>query len=54
MSLTPRIEHQIQEWIERGGYPDADAVVEDALRLLRERKHAALQRGEQPHPEVCP
>ena len=43
ITLAPRIEHQIRDWIERGHYPDADAVLDDALRLLQERQHAALR-----------
>lgn len=34
VSLTPQVEEQIRRLIESGQYPDADAVVRDALRLL--------------------
>ena len=38
MTLAPRIEDQIQQWIDSGNYPDADSVIGDALRLLEERR----------------
>lgn len=43
ITLTPRIEDQIQSWVESGHYPDADAVLSDALSLLHERKLAVLR-----------
>lgn len=43
ITLTPKIEHQVSHWIEIGHYPDADAVLSDALSLLQEHKHAVLQ-----------
>lgn len=50
IQLAPTIEERINERIERGHYPDADAVVDEALRLLevRDRKatvRALLQEG---------
>ena len=43
ITLTPQIEHQIRHWVESGLYPDADAVLSDALSLLQERKFAVLR-----------
>jgi putative addiction module CopG family antidote len=31
VTLTPQVEQQIRDWIERGHYPDADAVIRQAL-----------------------
>ena len=50
IQLAPSVEARINERIERGAYPDADAVVEEALRLLeaRDRKEtlrALIQEG---------
>jgi putative addiction module CopG family antidote len=38
VTLTPQTEDQIRHWIDTGSYPDADAVVRDALRLLEEHE----------------
>jgi putative addiction module CopG family antidote len=38
-TLTPGIEARIRMLIETGQYPDADAVLLDALQLLEERNH---------------
>ena len=48
--LAPDIEAKINKRVERGHYPDADAVVEEALRVLeaRDRKEtlrALIQEG---------
>ncbi|MGH2557573.1 MAG: type II toxin-antitoxin system ParD family antitoxin [Thermomicrobiales bacterium] len=40
VTLAPRIEKLIRHWIESGQYPDADAVLSDALQLLQERNQA--------------
>lgn len=50
IQLAPTIEAKINERIERGPYPDADAVVDEALHLLdvRDRKatlRALIQEG---------
>ena len=37
IQLTPEAEARIRELIERGGYDDPEAVVDEALRLLQER-----------------
>jgi antitoxin ParD1/3/4 len=51
VTLSPRLEHLVQERIESGLYPDADAVLDEALRLLDERDRfrrlkAAIAEGE--------
>jgi len=38
VTLSPRTEDLIQRWIDIGAYPDANAVLRDALRLLEEQK----------------
>lgn len=38
LQLSPKIQARITELIEHGDYPDADAVVEQALELLDERE----------------
>jgi putative addiction module CopG family antidote len=38
MTLTPQTEEKIRHWVESGTYPNADAVVQDALRLLQEHE----------------
>jgi antitoxin ParD1/3/4 len=43
VTIAPAIEQWINEWIERGRYPDADSLLEDALRLLEERELAELR-----------
>jgi len=50
IQVAPEIEADIQERVERGPYPDADAVIKEALRALdaRERKEtlrALIQEG---------
>jgi putative addiction module CopG family antidote len=42
--LTSDIEERIQSWIDTGGYPDASAVILDALAALEEQEHAAQNR----------
>ncbi|HEY7032404.1 MAG TPA: hypothetical protein VH482_13780 [Thermomicrobiales bacterium] len=34
----PQVEQQIRDWIERGHYPDADAVIRQALQALKDRE----------------
>ena len=52
VQIAPDIEARIREKVESGPYPDADAVLRDAIHLLedRDRKHAwllqALAEGE--------
>jgi antitoxin ParD1/3/4 len=38
--LTPDMEKLVSEKVKSGEYPDATAVLEDALRLLKERDQA--------------
>ena len=52
VTLPSRLEDLIREKLETGLYPDADAVLDEALRLLDERDRfrrlkAALAEGEQ-------
>jgi antitoxin ParD1/3/4 len=42
VTLTPQTEDQIRHWVDTGSYPDADAVIRDALRLL-EQQHDRLE-----------
>ena len=44
VTLPPEVEAQIRNWIESGRYPDADAVLSDALRLLEEREYERFLR----------
>ena len=37
---TPRIEPTIQHFIESGQYPDAEAVIDQALQALAAQEHA--------------
>jgi antitoxin ParD1/3/4 len=37
VTLTPQVEDQIRHWVETGFYPDANAVIRDALRLLEQQ-----------------
>jgi putative addiction module CopG family antidote len=38
VTLTPQVEDKIRHWVETGQYADADAVLNDALRLLDEHR----------------
>jgi putative addiction module CopG family antidote len=40
LTLTPEVEEQIRHWIETGRYPDADAVVLQALQALEVQEQA--------------
>ena len=42
VTLTPKTEAEIREWIDGGRYPDADAVVHTALQALKDREEAKL------------
>ncbi len=44
INLTPGVEKRIQDWIDRGDYPDADSVVDKALRVLEEQEQARFLR----------
>jgi putative addiction module CopG family antidote len=44
VTLTPEVEAQVQSLIESGRNPDADAVLSDALRLLKEREQERFLR----------
>lgn len=37
VTLAPQVEDQIRHWVETGAYPDANAVIRDALRLLEQQ-----------------
>ena len=37
IQLSPEAEAQVNEFVKRGGYTDADAVLDEALRVLKER-----------------
>lgn len=37
IQLSPEAEARVRDLIERGGYEDAEAVVDEALRVLEER-----------------
>jgi antitoxin ParD1/3/4 len=41
IQLSPEAEATIREFVERGDYRDAEAVVEEALRVLAEREQYA-------------
>lgn len=38
VTLTPQIEDQIRQLVESGAYPNANAVIQDALGLLKQRR----------------
>jgi putative addiction module CopG family antidote len=40
VTLAPEVEDRIRCWIDSGRYPDANAVLVDALELLEERNQA--------------
>ena len=40
VTLTPQAEQQIQDWIDRGHYPDAAAVIDRALQALKDQEDA--------------
>jgi Arc/MetJ-type ribon-helix-helix transcriptional regulator len=40
VTLSPPVEEQIREWIERGVYPDADSVIRKALEALAMQERA--------------
>ena len=42
ITLTPEVQAQIQDRIERGRYPNADAVIVKALEVLDAQEHARL------------
>ena len=44
IQLAPSIEAQIKKRVESGHYPDADSVVEEALRALEARDRKATLR----------
>jgi putative addiction module CopG family antidote len=43
VTLTPEAERQIQDWIDRGRYPDAAAVIDRALQALKDQEEAKLR-----------
>jgi Arc/MetJ-type ribon-helix-helix transcriptional regulator len=44
LTLPPELEHQINDLIVQGGYPDADAVLADAVEsLVRERERLRVE-----------
>ncbi len=42
VTLTPQAQQQIQDWIERGHYPNAAAVIDGALQALKDQEEARL------------
>ena len=44
IQLSPETEAQVREFFERGGYDDPGAVLEEALRVLKERDQLARLR----------
>ena len=40
VTLTPEAEQQIQDWIDRGQYPNAASVIERALQALMDQEEA--------------
>ena len=42
VTLTPEAEQQIQDWIDRGHYPNAASVIERALQALKDQEEAKL------------
>ena len=44
IQLSPEAEATIREFVERGGYTDAEAVLDEALRVLKERDQLARLR----------
>ena len=38
IELKPRLEQMVRDQIDAGAYPDAEAVVEDALALLQDHQ----------------
>ena len=43
ITLSPHVEQQVRRWIERGPYPDADAVIEQALQALAAQEQTRLR-----------
>lgn len=52
ISLSPSLEHFVQEKIENGGYQSANEVISDALRLLQERERPREELIEQLRKEI--
>ena len=44
IQLSPEAEAQVREFVGRGGYTDAEAVLDEALRVLKERDQLARLR----------
>jgi putative addiction module CopG family antidote len=42
VTLTQKVEEEVQQLIESGRYPDADAVVQTALQALKDQEEAKL------------
>jgi putative addiction module CopG family antidote len=40
VTLPPEIEARVRQWIETGRYPDADAVIDKALKALEDQEQA--------------
>jgi antitoxin ParD1/3/4 len=38
VTLTAQLSNEVQRWVDTGEYSDADAVMRDALSLLKERR----------------
>ncbi len=44
IQLSPETEARVREFVDRGGYDDPDAVLDEALRVLEERDKLARLR----------
>lgn len=44
IQLSPEAEARVREFVDRGGYDDPDAVLDEALRVLEERDKLARLR----------
>jgi putative addiction module CopG family antidote len=40
ITLSPQTEQRIRQWIDNSRYPDAEAVIDQALQALEDREHA--------------
>jgi len=52
ISLSPSLEHFVQEKVESGGYQSANEVISDALRLLQEHARPREELIEQLRKEI--
>ncbi|QLE54560.1 type II toxin-antitoxin system ParD family antitoxin [Nostoc sp. TCL26-01] len=52
VSLTPQLEHYIQEKLASGMYDSASEVIHEGLRLLQERDHVQKMRLQELQQEI--